>query len=149
VCFLGVRGLATSSYIVYNYITIGHTDLVQYICTFLCSIHTMYLCRRLTSIFFWYSSFQQDCGLATQIHSFLTHHLLCVNIITNCMYANLSDYNITAYVNNLFSFYKSACGGTHITSKRQRCASSEVATQRGRQQTGCAGKLASPLGCYF
>ena len=46
--------------------------------------------------------------LHKHIHSWLITFFNSVSIIANCMYATMSDYNIMAYVNNLFIFFKSA-----------------------------------------
>ena len=46
--------------------------------------------------------------LHKHLSSWLSTLFNSVSIIMNCMYANMSEYNITAYANNLFTFFQSA-----------------------------------------
>jgi len=60
---------------------------------------------------FWYSSLHLDWDdLATHTHfsSWLNTFCNSMSIIMNCKYAATGESNITAYINNLFTFFKSA-----------------------------------------
>jgi len=116
--FLGVRGFTTSSYVVYC--TSRHTNVwsmyVLFILYTYISILDIYLFiiqwtwKRPISVIF--GTVHCDGTVVVLLHKHLSSWLSTlfnfVCIITNCTYANMSEYNITAYVNNLFTFFQSA-----------------------------------------
>jgi len=62
---------------------------------------------------FWYSSFWKDCSSLVKkknknFSSWLSTVFNSLSIIMNSTYATISESNITAYVNNSFTFFKSA-----------------------------------------
>ena len=67
-------------------------------------------CKRLTSTVF--GAVHSDSTMVVSLHKHLSSCLntFCnsINIITCCMYATMNKPDMTPYVNNSFTFFKSA-----------------------------------------